>query len=101
MREETKQIKLVEEEKKYYTIKEFFKPFLDNKNCRVFPFQFNGSSTAGNKKRVARVSISVPREMCDTNLKDLDNWCLFAIAIPREVLIKYEENEKRKKGLKE
>ncbi len=93
----SKQTKLVEEkEKEFFSIGGFFEPFLDNKECRVFNFAFDGSSYGANKKRRARVSIAIPKEMCDTNLKDLDNWCLFGVGIPREVLRKYEEEEKKK-----
>ncbi len=89
----SKQTKLIEEkEKDYITIGAFFKPFLENKDCRVFPFRFDGSSTAANKKRKhTRISIGIPNEICNTNLKELDNWCLYTVAIPREVLKKWED----------
>ena len=96
----SKQKKIVEEEKKdYITIGTFFDNFLKNKNCRVFPFRFDGSSTAANKKRKhTRISIGIPNEICNTNLKELDNWCLYAVAIPRDdfkkVIEQIEEEEK-------
>jgi len=91
----SKQTKIVDDQnKEYVTIGEHFKPFLENKDCRVFPFRFDGSLTAANKKRKhTRISIGIPNEICNTNLKDLDNWCLYAIAIPREVLKKWEEEQ--------
>ena len=86
----SKQIKVTEEKKDYITIGQQFEDFLDNKNCRVFPFHFDGSLAANKKRKHARISIGVPNEICNTNLKDLDNWCLYAIAIPREAVKKVE-----------
>lgn len=100
----SKQKKLVEEEEKeYITIGMFFEEFLENKESRVFPFLFDGSSTAANKKRKhTRISIGIPNEICNTNLKELDKWCLYAVAIPREDVKKVEAKlEKELNDLKE
>ena len=99
----SKQIKLTEEKKDYITIGQQFEDFLDNKNCRVFPFYFDGSLTGANKKRKhARISIGVPNEICNTNLKDLDKWCLYAVAIPRDAVKEVEVRlEKELNVLKE
>jgi len=78
-----RRMKMTEKEE-FITIGDFFKDFLEDNDCRVFFFSFDGQLTAGNQKRTTRVSIQLPREICDKNLKELDNWCLYAVAIPRE-----------------
>lgn len=86
-----------ETKKDYFTIGDFFKDFLEDKNCRVFNFSFDGQLTAGNQKRCTRVSIQIPREICDKNLKELDDWCLYGIAIPRKKFT--NEKDTKQKGI--
>jgi len=84
-----------EKKEDFFTIGDFFDGFLEDKDCRVFNFSFDGQLTAGNKKRTTRVSIQIPREICDQNLKELDNWCLFGVAIPRKKFVKEEDKEQK------
>ena len=74
----------------YHTIMSFFEPFLKNKEVRVFQFRWNGTLTAGTKKRAMRVSISIPKDIAHDNLKDLDKYRFYGIAIPKNEFDKLE-----------
>ena len=73
-------------EDRFQTIREIFDKYLDNPNIQTFGFRYNGQLYAANHKtkRPCRVSISIPKTICDTNLKDLDNWIIMGVAIPRD-----------------
>lgn len=76
------------------TIKETIKQFIeDEKNSIVFNFIRHGRSTAATfKKRLpARISIEVPKEVCGEDLRDLDKWRIFLIAIKEDKLKKLIE----------
>ena len=93
----SKQAKLIpKKEKKFYTIEEFFKSVLNNRECRIFHFHYYGNLTAANKKtkKPCRISIALPNDLGDlTNLKTLDNWSFFGIAIPRKIIENMEVDE--------
>ncbi len=66
------------------SIKETIKHFLeDEKNSIVFNFKRYGRCTAATFKKglPARISIEVPKEVCGEDLRDLDKWRIFLIAI--------------------
>ncbi len=75
-------------EKKFETIKSMFNLVLEDGRIRIFPLERNGQSYAANKKtkKSARISISIPKEICDENLQDLRNWKMFVVAIPNKVI---------------
>ena len=79
----------------YVTIRQYFKELLDNKDCRVIRFSPYGTMYGANpkSKKPARVSIQLPKEICNTNLKDLDNWVLVVVAIPRKTIEELPEEE--------
>ena len=72
----------------FVTIEEYFREFLENKECRVIKFRPYGQMYAANPKtkKSARISISLPSEICNTDLRDLDKWSLTIVAVPRELL---------------
>lgn len=84
-----------ETKKEYATIGEYFHDFLDNNECRIIKFVPYGTMYAANPKtkKPTRVSITLPSEICNTNLKELDNWVLIVVAIPREVV--FPEGEQK------
>jgi hypothetical protein len=88
----------------YVTIGEYFSEFLESEECRVIRFALYGQCYGANKKtkKPARVSVRLPPEICDTNLKDLDNWILTIVAVPRELMYpkKKEEREEKDNGKK-
>lgn len=76
---------MTEEKEKYATIREIFEEHLDDRNCQVFRMALNGQCYGANSKgRPARISVGLPKTICGTNLKDLDDWILIGIAIPRD-----------------
>lgn len=93
----SKQIKLIPEEKKVYTIGEYFKSVLDNKKCRVIKFYPYGTMYAANKKtkKPARITIAIPNDLGNTeNLKFLDDWMFTIVAIPRKVIEELKKEDK-------
>ena len=83
----------------YLTIEEYFREYLESKECRVIKFIPYGQSYGANKKtkKPARVSVGLPSEICDTNLKDLDNWILTIVAVPRELMYPKKKSERDEK----
>lgn len=77
------------EEKYKPTIREYFKDFLDDKSLFLFRMVYDGQSYAGNDKkgkakRNTRVSIIIPREIAENNLKFMHDWNFIIIGIKRE-----------------
>ena len=93
---------IIEERKDFMTIGEYFKDVLENKECRIIKCVFYGNLTAssgtGKNKKPCRVSIALPKEICDNNLKALDDWFLTIVAIPRKTINKLKENEVKENG---
>ena len=89
-----------EEQGKPITIRTYFKDYIDNKECRVLNFVLYGNSYGANyrTKKPARISIALSKEVCGENLKDLDNWVLKIIAIPRSVVFPEEDKEEKNNG---
>lgn len=77
---------MTEEEDRFMTIREFFKSVLDDRDIQVFRMAFDGQCYASTAKRNARVSIGLPRTIVDGNLKALDDFLFFGVAIPREII---------------
>ena len=75
-----------EKENRFATIGEFFKRYIDVQGIQCFRFSLDGQCWASTKKRHARITIGLPRTIVDGNLKDLDKFAFFGIAIPRELL---------------
>ena len=83
----------------YISIGKYFKEFLDNEDCRVIRFMPIESWSANPKtKKQTRCKILLPKEICNTNLRDLDNWFLSIVAIPRKLIEELEEKEKQENG---
>ena len=68
------------DEEKPITIGKFFESVIDDEDCRVIKFA-PVELWGANKKQGARVKIVLPREICGENLKDLNKWNLFVVAI--------------------
>ena len=49
-----------------------------------FPMRLCGSSFAMTDKKPARVSMSLPADICGKNLKDLDKWVFVIIAVDKK-----------------
>ncbi|MFX0141414.1 MAG: hypothetical protein ACFFDN_47690 [Candidatus Hodarchaeota archaeon] len=83
------------EDNNYVTIRRFFEPFLDNNECRVLRLALYGQQWASNPKtkKPARLTIALPPEIVDTNLKALDDWAINLIAIPRRLIEELKEKE--------
>lgn len=82
-----RRFKLTEESKeRYITIKEMFEEVLDNQEIQIFRFAYNGSLWAGTDKKPSRVTINIPGTIVDKNLKTLDDFIIFGVAIPREII---------------
>jgi len=77
---------MTEKKDRFITIKEMFEDVLDEPTVQIFRFIYDGDLCAANNKRTARVSISIPRTIVNQNLKDIDNFVFFGVAIPREVI---------------
>ena len=93
----SEQSKITEEKKKFYTIGEYFKSVLNNKECRVIRFFPYGTMYAANKKtkKPARITIAIPNDLGNTeNLKFLDDWMFTIVAIPKKVIEKLKEEDK-------
>lgn len=84
-----------DEKSEFITIGKYFHDYLENNECRVILFRPYGSMYAANSKtkKPARISVGLPPEICGDNLKDLDNWSLTIVAVPRKLL-----DNKKKKG---
>lgn len=74
------------------TIREYFKPILDNKDVTLFRMVYHGQSYAGTDKKPTRVSIIIPKEIAENNLQFMNEWEFIIVAkkIAKEVK---EENE--------
>jgi len=70
----------------------------DKKKIYNFPMSLNGESRAMTDKKPARVSISLPEEICGKTLNDLDKWAFIIVAIEQKEFDR--AFEKLKKGLK-
>ncbi len=61
-----------------------------------FPLNLNGQAYAKNKKSPARITISLPENICGKDLGDLDKWWFRIIAIEKKeytrVYMKLEAN---------
>ena len=86
----------IDDKVEYVTIEEYFREFLENKKCRVIKFSPYGQMYAANPKtkKPARISVGLPSEICNTDLRDLDKWSLTIVAVPRELI----NANKKKKG---
>lgn len=73
-----------ENKDRFLTIREVFEKYLDNQNCQVFRFEYDGNLWAATEKKPCRVTIMLPRTVIDSNLKDLDKFLLLGVAIPRK-----------------
>lgn len=60
----------------------------DYENMKVFPFYQNGASYSANHKKgvPARISIALPSDIVDDDLKELDNWMFRVIAFRKSKL---------------
>lgn len=47
------------------------------------------------QKKPARVSVALPPEICNTDLRDLDKWMLTIVAIPKELIITNKKKPKK------
>lgn len=68
--------------------------FFDSEHANVFPLVQNGTSYGSTKKKQARISIAMPREVCDSNLKDLRKWKMFVLAYSKEEFEQFLETIK-------
>ena len=78
---------------RFLTIRQMFKDFLDTIGVQCFRFAFDGQCYASTAKRQARVSIGLPKTIVNTNLKDLDKFAFFGVAIPRNIINEYLNKE--------
>lgn len=56
--------------------------FFNTGTGNMFQFIQSGTSYGSTKKREARISITMPRTICDKNLQDLKKWRMFVFAFP-------------------
>ena len=74
------------EKKEYATIGYFFEKYLNVKGVQCFKIVLDGQCYASTNKRNARISIGLPKTIVDKNLKDIDKFILFGVAIPKELI---------------
>lgn len=76
-----------EEKKDFVTIRKYFHEFLDNKECRIILFTpYNMWAANPRTKKLTRVSVVLPKEICNTDLRELREWALTIVAVPRKLL---------------
>ena len=92
---ETKKV----DETAYVTIGKYFSEFLESEGCRVIKFMPYGQSYGANKKtkKPARVSVCLPPEICNTDLRDLRKWSLTIVAVPIEIIHPKKKPERDEK----
>jgi len=78
------------EERRNLTIKEVLDAISDfdlinNNECPVFKFIYDGNQTAGNGKRAARISIAMPKDIVNLDLRTLNNYFIIGMAIPKKL----------------
>jgi hypothetical protein len=56
----------------------------DGEDVAVVPFVQNGMAYAATKTKPCRVSIAIPRDMVDENLRDLHDWHFQIIAVKKD-----------------
>ena len=68
------------------TVREFFKSILDDKETYIFRMVYDGQSWAGNPKRKTntRVSIIIPKDIAENNLKFMRDWNFYIIGVKAE-----------------
>lgn len=66
------------------TIREFFEKELDSEDAFLFRMCYDGQSYAGTKKRSTRVSIIIPKEIAEDNLKFMREWNFYIIGFKRD-----------------
>ncbi len=76
--------KVKKEENKPLTIREFFDSILDDEDVSLFRMVYDGQSYAGTKKRSTRVSIIIPKEIAEDNLKFMREWNFYIVGIKHE-----------------
>lgn len=84
----SKQTKMIKEEKYKPTIREYFQDLLDDKDVFLFNLIYDGQSYAGNNKkgkarRNTRVSIIIPKEIAQNNLKFIYDWNFIIVGIKK------------------
>ena len=83
----------------HVTIGEYFSEYLENKSCRIVNFMPIEKWSANPKQnKYARVKIQLPKEICNLSTKDLRNWFLSIVAIPRELIHPKEKSERDEKN---
>ena len=86
----------------YVTIGKYFSEYLENEECRVIKFIPYGQMWGANHKtkKPARVTLGLPPEICDTDLRDLRKWSLTIVAVPIELIFpkKKEERDEKDNG---
>jgi hypothetical protein len=83
-------------EDKFATIRETFEKYLDIQGIQCFPLGIDGQCWASTPKRLARITVVLPRAVVDNDLKDLNNFVFFGIAMPRKVLEKKKKEDEKK-----
>lgn len=74
-------ITFTEEQKRFNKL---IKDSLKEEGIIIFNIVRSGQSYASSKRyKHARISIAIPEEICTDNLKDLNNWKLYCIAVPK------------------
>lgn len=57
---------------------------VDDAQTISFPITLSGNSSAATKKRLAKISMAVPREIVDRSLHELEDWQLLIVAVKRD-----------------
>lgn len=56
----------------------------NNEETFAFPLTLVGNCTVANKKHLAKITIVLPREIVDDDLRTLDDWELMVVAIKQD-----------------
>lgn len=87
----SKQTKVIKDNSKTPQVNflDMIKKFEDE--VRVILWQFYGGQYAATKNKPARATIALPEDICGTDLRDLEKWHFFILAIPNEIYKKMVE----------
>ena len=69
--------------KKAYTNSDVIKKFIDDDDTLFFQLIYDSITRATNKKQ-AKVMISLPKNICNVDTRDLRKWDITCVAIPKE-----------------
>ena len=78
----------------YPTIEQFFNRVLKDNEVRMFNFVVHGKINCKTPKRPMTMEIIMPSDICHGNIKELEDWRFFGVAIPEAKFVQWDKEEK-------